>query len=103
MPSSTAPLMSWTLNLPKGGTPPFGPCQGASRTFCDLSVMAAAGFWELVSAVAVLGFFCSVAHAQPRATATKGRRRIIWLGISGPQELDGKSILVVRLVEAGVG
>ena len=69
--------MSWTLNLPKGGSPPFGPCQGASSTFCDLvSFMAVVVLGEVVSAVAPAGFFCSVAQAQ-RAMASMVKRRII--------------------------
>src|SRR2546427_3754576 len=39
IPSSMAVLMSATLNLPKGGTPPKGPSQGASS---GLSLLATA-------------------------------------------------------------
>src|SRR3954453_23079891 len=85
--------MSWTLNLPNGGTPPFGPCQGASSTFCE-SFMAGV----LFSALAGLG--CSLAQPQ-RATASAVNRRVISMS-SRFHELDGESILVVRLVDAGV-
>src|SRR3954469_24622860 len=94
IPASMAVLMSWTLNLPNGGTPPFGPCQGASSTFWE-SFMAGV----LSSALAGLG--CSVAQAQ-RATASAVNRRVISMS-SRFHELDGESILVVCLGHAGVG
>src|SRR4051812_28317264 len=94
IPASMAVLMSATLNLPNGGTPPFGPCQGASSTFCE-SFMAGVLF------SALRGLVCSVAPAQ-RGTASAVSRRIISMS-SRFHELDGESFLVVCLVDAGVG
>src|SRR5204863_9614606 len=73
MAASSAGFRSLTLNFPNGGTPPHGPCQGASSGFIAAVVSFLAAALESVLAE----FVAQPPSATSRSPAISPRRRTI--------------------------